>query len=390
VTKIIIYLRNLKRHGDRMSKILILVLLFLIKFSPVFSQKLNITVEELLTIGGDEDLPVEYLFVAPQKIFTDSQDNLYLRDVTSTMGFLSKEIRKYSPEGKYIATIGQKGDGPGEVRCITCFCVNQNDEILVYDAMNKRLTLFNNNCIDYKILKPPLNIYLKPKYILPFPDDRYLVVNHVSLHNINYEIFYIYDQEFTKITEKFGDPNDIWDFSEALLRLRRGFINFAFFDSTKFFLAPEFYAGIVYNLQKYEDKWITKRIRGNKPKLRPFKQIPRSRSGKSKKPNLNFGERGKKYTYLINNQSIGLYPYKEEYIIHFSIQDNDDGKYHFISELFSSSGEYLGYNVLKKYESLSYKKRKIIGTSKDGSYFLTENNNDIPAIKKISIKIDND
>lgn len=346
---------------------------------------------EILTIGGDENASEEYLFVAPQQIFTDSQNNIFLRDVTSVMGYISNKIKKFSAMGVYLSSIGKKGEGPGEVKSIICFCITPNDDILVYDNMNKRLTLFNNNFKDYDILKPSLNIYLKPQYILPFSNSSFIVINYVSSAEIP-ELFYIYDQNFLRVKEKFCNSNDIWNLKVALLRQQRskGAVDFTVVDSTKIFLAPEYYAGVTYFLQRIDGGWVTKKIKGKKPKLKPFKEVPYSslRSGKIKKPALSFGERGKVYAYEVRNQSVGFYNFNDSQVIHFSILDKNNKKYLLVAELFTINGEYRGFSVLKEYDSKSgpLYNVKIIGQSKN-EYFLTETIDDIPVIKKVSLKM---
>jgi hypothetical protein len=369
-----------------------LTILFLFEFTSVYSQRLKITVEEIFTIGGDENASEEYLFVAPQQIFTDSQNNFYLRDVWTTNGMHSNEIRKYSPGGKYIATIGGRGKGPGEFERIIDFCINSEDDIVIYDEINRRLTLFSTDCKNYKILKIPSNVYFRPSNISPLNSKSYWVANY-RYEIENPDIFYIYTKPFSKVLDKFGDPSEIWDQSVALLRKSSRIFraNYTIIDYSQVFIVPKFYDGKIYKYSKKGSLWQMQMIVGKKSKMKSFKEVPIKsfRNGKYKKPAISFGENGKKYTYLIFSQSIGLFPFGKEQIIHFSIQDNDDGKYHFVAELFSKFGEYLGFDVIKKYDSLAYQRRKVIGQSKDGCFFLVENINDSPAIKKIRLSFEN-
>lgn len=378
-------------------KILKLIILFLfLPISVVLGQKLNLTVAEIFTLGGEENPSEEYLFVNPQQIFTDTKNNIYLRDVWTTNGDHSDEIKKYSSKGKYIATIGQKGNGPGEFQRIICFCIKKNDDILLYDEINHRVTIFNTNCVDYKILKNYSNVYFKPRYISPFTAESYLVINYEILNELeNVKLFSIYSDNFSEIYEKFGDPNDIWDqstvFSKRQSRLKR--INTAVVDSTTIFAVPEYYEGKIYRFYKTDNNWHTQKLTGIKPKLKAYKKLPISsvesirkymNSGKKIKPFMGFGEKGKGYCYQYHNKSAGIFTYLNNYVIHFSVLDNDDGKYHFVAELFSNKGVFLGYKIIEKDRTKIY--LEVIGQDQAGHFFISEQINEIPAIKKISTK----
>lgn len=378
---------------ENMKHLKIFILITLLPFHLSLSQQLDIELEEIFTIGGKEDLMEEYLFVAPQQIFTDSQDNIFLRDVRSTMGFFSDAVNKYSPDGTYISTLYFKGKGPGEYENILCICINHRDELLVYDDRNKRITLFSSDFSNYRIFNPPSNVFLKPDYILPFTQSSYVVVNYSSRMKMT-KLFSIYLKDFSQNIENFGDRADIWDQTIALTRLqsRIGALKFVVIDSTKILLAPESYDGELYFYQKSNTHWQFQKINGFKPKLRSYKEIPRSQvmNKKVKIPYINFGEDGKRYSYKLFNKSKGLYSFENKYLIHFSIQYDKKGKYIFVAEIITKHGEYKGYKVLKKYDAKGGPRRNInvIGKSKDG-YFLTTEIEGIPAITKIKLKIKN-
>lgn len=71
-------------------------------------------------------------------------DAVRLRDgrIVVANGGLSSRLPVFSPEGRYITSIGREGEGPGEFAWITSVEVGPNDSLFVFDAALQRLTVF--------------------------------------------------------------------------------------------------------------------------------------------------------------------------------------------------------------------------------------------------------
>ncbi len=101
---------------------IILLLFFNVMLNSIsYSQNINVEIEELLVLGNDENASAEYLFSLPEHICTDKKNNIYISDKNVC------KIKVYDQNGKYIKSIGQKGQGPGEMQDITCFTVDKKD-----------------------------------------------------------------------------------------------------------------------------------------------------------------------------------------------------------------------------------------------------------------------
>lgn len=61
-------------------------------------------IEEVLSIGGEEPVPALFM---PNEVLVDNSEYLYFTD--------EDRIKKFSPDGKFIKMIGDKGQGPGEI-----------------------------------------------------------------------------------------------------------------------------------------------------------------------------------------------------------------------------------------------------------------------------------
>ena len=68
-------------------------------------QELDVQLREILLLGGDESASHEYLFGSPRYIVTDAQGRIYVAD----QEFMN--IRVYDDSGRYIRTLGERGQG---------------------------------------------------------------------------------------------------------------------------------------------------------------------------------------------------------------------------------------------------------------------------------------
>ncbi len=97
------------------------------KVKPVLSGKL-----------GELDSENEnYMFYMPSGIAEDSKGNLYVIDRGNY------RVQKYDKSGKYLATLGGKGQGPGEFTLPVGIAVDNNDNIYVADHGSLRLEVFS-------------------------------------------------------------------------------------------------------------------------------------------------------------------------------------------------------------------------------------------------------
>lgn len=71
----------------------------------------TLPLEEQWRIGGPDD--EENLLGVINKVFRDDDDRLYLLDIQLT------EVLVYDADGRYLRSLGQRGDGPGELRFVT-------------------------------------------------------------------------------------------------------------------------------------------------------------------------------------------------------------------------------------------------------------------------------
>lgn len=96
----------------------------------------RIVFEEDLSIGvveGDEN----YMFGDTICCNTDGDGNFYVSDMKNL------RIQKYNPEGRYLFTIGRKGQGPGEFRSLSVVRFDKDGNLYVCDVTGRKLSFFS-------------------------------------------------------------------------------------------------------------------------------------------------------------------------------------------------------------------------------------------------------
>lgn len=89
---------------------------------------------ELVRKLGDIDTEDENLaFHYPSDVVADKDGNIYVLDTGNT------RIQKFGPDGKYLATIGRKGQGPGEFLMPDGLDIDREGNIVVSDTGQSRV-----------------------------------------------------------------------------------------------------------------------------------------------------------------------------------------------------------------------------------------------------------
>jgi hypothetical protein len=118
---------------------------------------LEVKLELVRTIGG-LDAEENLSFKEPSDIVRDSVGNLYLLDTGSN------RIQKLDSEGKFIKTIGRKGQGPGEFQAATSMDIDKDNSLFVFDLGSRRIEVLSSEGKPLRTIKfravPPGRIRL--------------------------------------------------------------------------------------------------------------------------------------------------------------------------------------------------------------------------------------
>jgi hypothetical protein len=98
----------------------------------------TVVFEEDLSIGGEDDEGNIILF-RPMRFLVDQNENIYITDSQDQV------IKVFDPDGRYMRTIGAKGEGPGEFSFISYQTFLPDGRLLVMDSRSIRISLFNSS-----------------------------------------------------------------------------------------------------------------------------------------------------------------------------------------------------------------------------------------------------
>ena len=98
----------------------------------------TVAFEEDLSIGGEDDEGNIVLF-RPSRFLVDQNENIYVTDRQDQV------IKVFDPDGRYMWTIGAKGEGPGEFRSVGYQIFLPDGRLLVMDSSARRISIFNSS-----------------------------------------------------------------------------------------------------------------------------------------------------------------------------------------------------------------------------------------------------
>jgi hypothetical protein len=102
---------------------------------PMYGEEI-FTIEEELSIGvaaGAE----EYMFQNAWEVVVDNNERIFVSDRRAF------HIKVFDKFGKYVKTIGRKGQGPGEFSQISSIQITPRNELMIYERMGFKLTFFS-------------------------------------------------------------------------------------------------------------------------------------------------------------------------------------------------------------------------------------------------------
>lgn len=100
-------------------------------YSPeVFNLELELTI-------GEAEGPEEYMFTEIRHVTVDEDERIYVADTREA------HIKIFDKTGEYIRTVGQKGQGPGDIQFPRNVCITNQRQIMVPDSGNLWISFFS-------------------------------------------------------------------------------------------------------------------------------------------------------------------------------------------------------------------------------------------------------
>jgi len=120
---------------------------------------------------SDESLPDGLIFQNPRGVAVDAQGRVYVADAGA------EHLKVFGPDGKFIRTIGRKGQGPGEFQGPE-FVEIGGGRVFVWEAMNRRLSIldaegrFIGSAASAPFLPGAFGVFIQMRAL---PDGRFVV-----------------------------------------------------------------------------------------------------------------------------------------------------------------------------------------------------------------------
>jgi sugar lactone lactonase YvrE len=103
----------------------------------------ELSIEYVKNIGNIESLNENVLFYMPVDIAFDSNDNIYILDSGN------HRIQKFDADGKYLATFGRQGEGPGEFQYPISLNIDTEGYLYISDPQNQRIQILKPNGAEF-------------------------------------------------------------------------------------------------------------------------------------------------------------------------------------------------------------------------------------------------
>ncbi len=107
----------------------------------------KISLEFIKNIGEVDSEDENVIFYMPSDIAFDSQGNIYVLDSGN------HRIQKFDSEGKYLSTIGNRGQGPAEFQYPISIDLGPEGSICVSDQGNERIQILNPDGKNHKTIR---------------------------------------------------------------------------------------------------------------------------------------------------------------------------------------------------------------------------------------------
>lgn len=112
-----------------------------------WGKEAKVSLKFIKTVGDIESADDNILFYMPTAMAFDEEGNIYVLDSGN------HRIQKFDAGGKYMATIGNQGQGPGEFQYPQSIDVDSNGMLFVSESMNRRIQILTPEGKEQKTIK---------------------------------------------------------------------------------------------------------------------------------------------------------------------------------------------------------------------------------------------
>jgi len=163
---------------------------------------------------GKLDGQEEYLFVYISDVAVNGKGDIYIADRQLN------EVRKFDREGRYLLTIGRKGQGPGEFQSIRTLSLNKQNDLFVFDNMLGRISIFSERGEHKETSKKLLAGSWIDTHKIFFQNKGYILFGKTT-QSLN--LFHDFDEKWDETNSYIEyQPSDNREFEEHILGANPG------------------------------------------------------------------------------------------------------------------------------------------------------------------------
>jgi hypothetical protein len=118
-----------------------------------WGKNIPIKIELVRTIGDINTLDENLAFNMPSDIVQDDNGNLYILDAGNC------RIQKFDPEGRFLASFGREGQGPGEFSFPTSLDFDHLGNLVITDRRGRKIQIFSKDGSLLKTITMTKNAY---------------------------------------------------------------------------------------------------------------------------------------------------------------------------------------------------------------------------------------
>ena len=329
---------------------------------------MSFTLIEQLVIGDDEDAPNEYLFTDPELVRTDSKGYIYVHDRGRA------DVLVFDESGQYVATVGRRGEGPGEMREIDGMHVDDRNRLIVADRHSRRFTVFSDLGAQFETKAFADDMPAGPHPILSLEDS--FVLKYVRMYDdpeqqlpyiTDTKTLHHYDKALNS-TEAFAELDEIFNLDELFEKESsdsRDALKMATNGIDKIVLVPTVYSGYAYRYTHEGGSWVMEKLEGGpvpresyvSVSVREFEANP-----ELQRSSISMSGPSGLHRARIFNWSLGVVILSNGEIVNFTMQTPLRGDLGNRAELFNQAGVLLGYGPLRFDDQRLNRSDEIMGT----------------------------
>ncbi len=352
----------------------------------VYAQDCSLKLNTIFKIGGSDGIVEAAGLYMPNMLRTDYNGNIFISD--------SKDVRikMFASDGTFIKNIGSRGQGPGEISEVTCFCLGPHDSLVVVDRSNRRFTKYHTKSGEFNTYRFIDISCIDPFQIFPVVDSFLLYYKNVQdpERMEDAQILHRYNSTFSKIQDRIIYLKDIWDITEPLQQaLSCLVVDKLFMLEDQLYLAPFVYDSKIYKIPLFVNNDM-EIIHGQPSPKKPYKKISFKKYKSRERPmaaifmNSSTGRHSIQYL----RSSKGFFKYNDD-LVFLSEELKKKKRFDQIFEVFDmdgvlkARGVYATINVEKNGE---IKYGNVLWQDRHNRVYMKVMHNDVPAIHVIEME----